>query len=297
MDRLDSFAIFVKSVDCGSFSAAAEALNLSPQLVGRHVQRLEERMGVQLLQRTTRKQVLTDFGRAFYDRARAVLAEVEAAETLAEEVRVQPRGLLRINAPVSFGISALSPRLPEYLAAHPEVSVALSLTNRRVDPYEEGFDAVFRVGVLADSGLRAVPLAPYRLTVCAAPAYLAAHPPIRHPQDLACHECLSFPYTELRDSWTLMRGSERELVQVTGRLAVDHGEALRAAALQGLGVILQPDELVWPEIEAGRLAVVLPDWSVPTRPLHLLYPPDRRLTPRLRSFIDFAKAAFPAVGG
>jgi DNA-binding transcriptional LysR family regulator len=294
MDRLESFAIFVKAVDLGSFSAAAQSLNLSPQLVGRQVQRLEDRLGVQLLQRTTRRQVLTDFGREFYDRARQILAEVEAAETLAEQTRAAPRGKLRINAPVSFGIAALTPRLPAYLAAYPQVTVELSLTNRRVDPYEEGFDAVFRVGHLADSALRAVPLAAYRLTACASPAYLERHPPIQHPLDLMAQDCLCFTHTELRDTWTFQKGDLRQEVPVQGRFAVDHGEALRLAALAGLGVILQPDELVRPEIAAGRLVQILPDWQVPTRPLHLLYLPDRRLTPKLRSFLDFAKAAFPA---
>ena len=229
MDRFESFAVFVKCVDLGSFAAAAVALNLSPQLVGRHVQRLEDRLGVQLLQRSTRRQALTDFGREFYDRARLILAEVEAAESLAEDTRVAARGRLRINAPVSFGIAALTPHLPSYMAAHPEVTVELSLTNRRVDPYEECFDAVFRVGQLSDSALRAVPLSPYRLTACAAPAYLASHPTILHPQDLSAHECLSFTHTELRDSWAFHCGNERQDIPVTGRFAVDHGEAGRVA--------------------------------------------------------------------
>lgn len=293
MDRLESFAVFVKAAETGSFAAAAEALDLSPQLVGRHIQRLEDRMGVTLISRSTRRQSLTDFGRDFLERARQILAEVEAAESLAETLQVRPRGRLRINAPVSFGISALSPRLPDFLTAFPEVHVALSLTNRRVDPYEEGFDAVFRVGHLSDSSLKAIPLAPYRLTVAAAPAYLATHPPILQPEDLGQHECLSFTHTELRDTWTLQRGEESREVSVTGRLAVDHGEALRVAAVAGMGLLLQPDELLRPDIEAGRLVQVLPDWQVPTRPLHLVYVPGRIVPPRLRHFIDFAKAAFP----
>ncbi len=293
MDRLDSFAIFVKAVDLGSFSAAAAALNMSPQLVGRHIQRLEDRLGVQLLQRTTRRQSLTEFGRVFLERARHILSEVDAAESLAEDVRIEPRGKLRINAPVSFGISALTPRLPEFLRACPEVTVELSLTNRRVDPYEEGFDVVFRVGVLADSSLHAIPLSPYRLTACAAPSYLRGGPRITRPEDLSHHECLSFTHTELRDTWTFTQGQDRREVPVSGRFAVDHGEAIRGAAVQGLGVILQPDELVRLDLLAGRLVRILPDWQVPSRPLNLVYPADRRPTPKLRRFIDFARAIFP----
>lgn len=293
MDRLESFAVFVRAAELGSFSAAAEALGMSPQLVGRHVQRLEDRMGVQLIQRTTRRHALTEFGQEFLERARQVLAEVDAAERLAEEIRAVPRGRLRINAPVTFGISALTPRLPGYMAANPEVTVELSLTNRQVDPYEENFDIVLRVGAIESSTLKAVPLAPYRLTVCAAPAYLAAHPPIEVPEDLGRHECLSFTHTELANTWTFEKGRERREIAVTGRFAVDHGEALRDAAVRGLGVIIQPNELVGPDLANGSLVHVLPDWAIPTRPMHLLYRPGRRLTPKLRSFIDFARDSFP----
>lgn len=181
MDRLSGMSIFVKAVELGSFSAAAEALNMSPQLVGKHVQFLEQHLGVRLLHRTTRRQHLTEVGSQFYERSRNILAEVEAAEALAAETRAVPRGKLRVNAPVTFGIHALAPVLPKYLNAHPEVSIDLSLTNRMVDLIDEGYDAVFRIGELADSGLIARRLGPYRLMICAAPSYLRAHgtPPRR----------------------------------------------------------------------------------------------------------------------
>ncbi len=292
MDRLTSMSIFVKAVDLGSFSAAADALQMSSQLVGKHIQTLERNMGVRLLNRTTRRQSLTDIGKSFYERARIILAEVEAADSLVAETRSVPRGRLKINAPVTVAIHALMPRLHEYLNAYPEVSVDLTMANRFVDMIEEGYDAVFRVGTLSDSGLIARPLAPYRLVVCAAPSYLASHDPIRTPMDLQRHECLGFSHTELRTHWTFDGPEGRVSVPISGRLMVDNGEALLPAAVAGLGVMLQPEELARAELESGRLVVVLAEYSIPTRPMHILYAPDRRLTPKLRSFIDFAVEAF-----
>lgn len=292
MDRLTSMAVFVKAVELGSFSAAADALHMSPQLVGKHVQMLEHHLGVRLLNRTTRRHSITDIGKSFYERAINILADVEAAETLAAETRVAPRGHLRINAPVTFGIHTLMSRLPDYLAAFPEVSVDVSLTNRVVDLIDEGYDAVFRVGELRDSGLMARTLAPYRLVVCAAPAYLAAHPPLRTPMDLQRHECLGFSHTSLRTHWVFDGPEGRVSVPVAGRLMIDSGEALLRAAVAGQGIMLQPVELAAGEIDAGRLVPVLPLYAVPSRPLHILYAPDRRLPPKLRSFLDFAVSAF-----
>lgn len=292
MDRLLSMSVFAKAVETGSFSAAGEALRMSSQLVGKHVQTLEHHLGVRLINRTTRRQHLTEAGFAFYERVKIILAEVEAAEGMAAMSGGTPRGRLRINAPVSFGVHALSKRLPDYMAMYPEVSVDMSLSNRYVDLIDEGFDVAFRVGELSDSGLIARALAPYRLRLCAAPSYLAGHPSITHPADLEQHECLGFSYTELRTRWTF-QGPEGEIaVPVSGRLMVDSGEALLMAARAGMGLLLQPCELVREDMAAGRLVQVLPDYPIPTRPFHLLYAPDRRMTPKLRSFIDFAVAAF-----
>lgn len=292
MDRLLSMSVFAKAVEAGSFSAAGEALNMSSQLVGKHVQTLEKHLGIRLINRTTRRQHLTEAGLAFYERVKIILAEVEAAEGLAAMSGGVPRGRLRINAPVSFGVHALAKRLPEYLASHPEVSVDMSLSNRFVDLIDEGFDVAFRVGELSDSSLIARALAPYRLRLCAAPAYIASHKPITHPTDLAQHECLGFSYTELRTRWTFEGPEGLITVPVSGKLMVDSGEALLMAARAGIGILLQPCELVRDELATGRLVELLPEYPVPTRPFHLLYAPDRRMTPKLRSFIDFALTAF-----
>jgi DNA-binding transcriptional LysR family regulator len=292
MDRFAAMRVFIRAVELGSFSAAAQALRSSPQLVGKQVGQLEAHLGVQLLHRTTRRQSLTDFGRVFYDRAKIILADVEAAESLAAEALATPTGRLRVNAPVSFGMHALAPRLPEFLRDHPQVTVDLTLNNRAIDLVDEGYDATFRVGALADSRLVGRALAPYRLVLCAAPAYLAGAPPLLAPHDLQQHECLGFAHTELRTHWTFDGPGGRTVVPVTSRLMVDHGEPLLHAALAGLGVLLQPVELLQPALEDGRLVEVLPDYTAPARPLHSLYAPDRRMTPKLRSFIDFAVLAF-----
>lgn len=295
MDRFLSMSVFAKAVEAGSFSAAGESLRMSSQLVGKHVQTLEGHLGVRLIHRTTRRQHLTEAGFAFYERVKIILAEVDAAEGLAAMSGGTPRGRLRINAPVSFGVHALSRRLPEYLAMYPEVSIDMSLANRHVDLIDEGFDVVFRVGELTDSGLIARALAPYRLRLCAASSYLARRPSIAHPNDLTHHECLGFSYTELRTRWTFLGPEGEEIVvPVSGKLMVDNGEALLAAALSGLGLLLQPCELVHDALASGRLVQVLPDFAIPTRPFHLLYGPDRCMTPKLRSFIDFALVAFGA---
>jgi len=292
MDRITSMQIFVKAVELGSFSMAADMLDMSPQLVGKNVLALEQRLGVRLLNRTTRRHSLTEIGKIFYERAKIILAEVEAAESLVAETRAVPRGHLRINAPVTFGIHALAPKLPEYLASFPEVSVELTLANRMVDLIDEGYDAVFRVGELSDSGLMARQLAPYRLVLCAAPSYLARSEPLNKPADLQKHECLVFSHTSLRTHWVFNGPEGQETVPMSGRLMIDSGEALLSAAIAGLGLILQPVELVTAELAAGRLVIAMPEYEVPARELHVLYAPDRRMTPKLRSFLDYVVASF-----
>jgi DNA-binding transcriptional LysR family regulator len=292
MDRLTQMATFVKAVELGSFSAAADDLRLSPQLVGKQVKLLEQHLGLSLLNRTTRRQSLTDFGRSYYARAKLILAEVQAAENLAAETRGTPSGRLRINAPVTFGMRALSPRLLEYMVRYPQVSVELVLDNGLVDLVNDGFDAVFRVGELADSGLKALPLAPYRQVLCAAPAYLARRPPLDSPWDLAGHDCLHFGYADGRSHWSFEGPEGRIDVPITSRLTINQGDPLLAAAIAGLGVVVQPLELVQDALRDGTLVRVLPHYDVPASPMHVLYAPDRRLTPKLRSFLDFAREAF-----
>lgn len=292
MDRLTSLAVFVKAVEAGSFAAAAEALEMSSQLVGKHVRLLEDRLGVRLINRTTRRQSVTDFGKTFYERSRNILAELEAAETLADESRAMPRGRIKINAPVTFGAYELAQALPDYLARYPDVSVELTLADRIVDLIDEGYDVAFRIGPLADSTLIVRSLRPYMLTLCAAPSYLAKHGTPQIPDDLRAHECLGFAYSGVGSRWTFEGSDGIVSIDVRSRFVTNNGQAVLSAALAGLGLILQPSILVRGAIADGLLVPLLPEHVSPPRPMHLLYAPDRRMTPKLRSFIDFAVEKF-----
>jgi DNA-binding transcriptional LysR family regulator len=228
----------------------------------------------------------------FYERAKNILAEMEAAEALIAESRAVPRGRLRISAPITFGSHALAPQIPQYLREHVEVSIDLCLTNRTVDLLDEGFDVVFRTGELPDSRLQGRALAPLRLVLCAAPSYVKRRRTLQRPEDLDGHECLIFSHTSMRTQWSFESPEGRISVPIMGRFTTDSGEALRAAAVAGYGVLLQPLELVDDDLRAGRLLRLLPEYESPPRPLHMLFAPDRRMPPKLRSFLDYASAKF-----
>ena len=288
MDRLSSMTAFVRTVDVGSFAGAAAALGISPQMVAKHVSYLEARMGTRLLNRTTRKQSLTEIGRTYYDRCRQALAEVEWADALADEAKGTPRGRLRINAPVSFGAHSLVPVVSHYLERHPEVEVDLVLSDRFVDLVEEGFEAVFRMGPLEDSILQAEELMPFRVIACASPDYLRRRQIPSTPSDLTDHECVGYAnwpgpgvYT-----WRFVRDGRDFEVGVRGRLTVNNAAALMSAALVGFGIVFVAEDLAHEALASGSLVRVLPNYETPSRPMHLLYHPDRRRTPKLRSFIN-----------
>ncbi len=262
-------------------------------MVGRQIRLLEEHLGTQLLVRTTRRHSQTEAGRVFYERAKAVLAELDGAEQSVAALRIAPRGLLRVDAPVTFGVHQLAPVLPEYLRRYPEVRVDLTLNNRLVDLVEEGIDAAIRVGDLSDSGLIARPLAPYRLITCAAPAYLALRGRPQTPQELATHACLGFHPGSLTDAWTLQDPNGDPItVRVAGPMASNNGEALLGAAVGGAGIILQAEALVAREIEAGTLVPILEEYQPKALPMHVLYSANRQISPKLRSFVDFLSERF-----
>lgn len=291
MDKLHSMAVFVKAVECGSFASAADALDMSAPMVGKHVRQLEQQLGVGLLNRSTRRQSLTEVGRHYYERCKIVLAEVEMADTLARESRQQAQGHLRISASINYGTHCLAPVLAGYRARHPQVTVGLELSDSVVDVIADGYDAVLRVGALPDSGLRARALAPYRMRVCAAPAYLAARGTPRTPADLAEHDCLGFTHWFPREVWYFDGPQGREEVAIHGPLSANVGQALRVAALGGMGVILQPEALVGDDVRAGRLQPLLPGYTPPVLPVHLLTAPGRLRTQKLQSFVDYVVAA------
>lgn len=292
MDVFDSMQVYVLAVEKGSLSAAAVACGISATMAGNHLRTLEKRLGMRLLQRTTRRQHLTPFGQDYYVRCKEILRLVAETDAQAQNQQLAPAGRLRVTAPVTFGTDALMPALPAYLDRYPEVSIDVSLSDRVVDLVEEGFEAAIRVGELPDSALIAQPLAPYRLMVCASPAYLERRGTPRQPQDLSQHECLSFAPTALAH-WRLADGEgSSSRVPVSGRLQVNQGQALRVAAVHGLGIVLQPAILLQADVQAGRLVQLFPDHELPSRPMNVVYLPDRYRSARLRSFVDFVVERF-----
>ncbi len=287
MDYLTSLAVFVRVADLGSFSAAAEAFGISGTMVGKHVQALERRLGGRLLARTTRRQSLTELGLQFSDRARAILAQVAAADTLGDTLRQQPRGLLRVSAPTALGIERLVPVIADYMAAHPEVEVDLSISDRIVDLADEGFHAAIRTGDPVDPDLVARPLAPYAVTACASPGYLERRGAPDHPDALASHACLGFVHWGPNPMWRFTRGAEVRAVAIAPAFRSDNVLALRQAALAGLGIAVQATVLVGDALATGRLVPVLPGWTLRARPTRLVWPQAMRNSAKLRSFVDF----------
>lgn len=292
MDRLASIEIFVRAVEKGGFTPVARDLGLSPTMVGKHIRALEDRLGTRLLNRTTRRQALTEAGALYYERCKVLLAEMDDADASVQTLRRVPRGVLRVACPVTFGVQGLVPALADYLAAHSEISVELTLADRAVDLPEEGFDAQVRIGTLGDSSLIACPLRPYRVGLYASPAYLERHGVPADPAALVAHNCLGFMYWDRRSRWRLTGPKGAHSVRTQGRLTVNSGQALRQAALAGIGIVMQPEMLFAEDVAAGRIRRILPKHAPASRPMHLVYPPERSPGPKLRSFIDFIVARF-----
>jgi DNA-binding transcriptional LysR family regulator len=294
MDLFQSMSVYVKVVEAGSMTAAALQCDISTTMVGNHLRALEQRLGVQLLQRTTRRQRLTEFGSVYYQRCLDVLGLVADSERLAEQALDEPRGLLRITAPLTFGVERLAPALSEFSLQYPQVKLDVVLTNSRPDLLESGLDVAFRLGHFEESNLIARPLIDYTLTVCASPQYVARRGMPQTPEDLQQHDCLSFAYPA-GDDWQSVEkrwrlgGPEGEiLVDVSGPMLMNTSAGLHQAARTGMGIVMLPDALVEQDLRDGKLVTVVPDYQPPSRPLHLLYAPDRYRLPKLRRFVEFA---------
>lgn len=288
MDRLRSMEVFVGVADAGSFTAAARVFEMSVVMVGKHIAELEQRLGARLLNRTTRRQSLTEIGEQYCEQCRQILAHVQSAESGALAMRSGARGNLRVSAPVAFGSALLAPRLPDYMAAHPEVSVDLELSERISDVVEEGLDAAIRIGRLEDSTMIARPLKPYGMVICASPAYLARHGTPHTPADLAQHQCQDFLHWRRVVRWRL----NAEATPQPSRFRSNNGQALKQMALNGYGLVMLAEIVVSEEIADGRLVPLLRDHMPPLRPLHLIYPRGRQATPKLNSFVDFVVEHF-----
>jgi DNA-binding transcriptional LysR family regulator len=294
MDLFHSMSVYVKVVETGSMTAAAKECGISTTMVSNHLRALEQRLGVSLLNRTTRRQRLTEFGTAYYQRCIEVLGLVADSEHLAEQAQDIPKGTLRITAPFTFGSERLAPALGEFSRRYPQIKLDVVLSNERVDLIGHGFDAAIRLGTPEASSLIARPLEDYKLTICAAPSYLQRRGTPLEPQDLQQHDCLAFAYpagddwSSVEKHWRLTGPAGEVLVPVSGPITLNTSSGLHKAARAGAGVVMMPDALVQEDLESGRLIALLPQYQLPSRPMHLLYPQDRYRSPKLRSFVDFA---------
>ncbi len=294
MDRLVSMNAYVTSVEMGSFASAATVLGISQQMVAKHVNYLEARLGARLLYRTTRRQSVTEIGRTYYDRCKLVLADADWADAVAEQAKGTPQGRLRINAPVSFGSQSLIGLVTRYLRRYPDVEVDLVLDDKYVDPVKESFEAVFRIGHVGDTTLTKYRLAPFRVVLCASPDYLRERGTPTHPADLEHHECLGQALWSQPENyhWRFEMGDSVYEPKVQGRLRVNDAKGLLSAAVGGFGIALIAYDHARDMLADGRLVRVLADYRTETRPMHLLFHPDRRQTPKLKSFIEAVMEEF-----
>lgn len=287
MDRLECMRAFVVTVDANGFAAAARAMDVPRSKVSKQIQALENAIGVQLLQRTTRSLHLTEAGAEYYESAREVLASVDEAEQRARDGIGELRGVLRVNAPMSFGLRCLGPLVPLFHEQQPNIELQLVLSDQQVDPVRGGFDVTIRIASLADSSMVARLLAPAPRIMVAAPAYLKRAGTPQTPRDLAAHQCLNYGYLQSGVSLQLSNGKDTQRVHVTGPLHANNGDLLAQAAEAGMGIALLPDFIVAEALGAGRLVPVLCEWQAPPISIHAVYPSARRVPQKTRAFIDF----------
>jgi DNA-binding transcriptional LysR family regulator len=287
MQHLTDIAIFVKVVELASFTAAAEALETSQPVVSKAVTRLEEKLGARLLNRTTRRLSLTEAGSELYRRSAHALKEIENAEHEVARFQTEPRGTLRVSAPMSFSILHLGPFVHEFLQAHSGIAVELHMTDQRVDLIEEGFDLAIRFGQLQDSNLVARKITSCRQVLCASPAYLAKHGTPERPEDLLEHNCIVYSFMMTPREWRLTDASgETHVVPVNGSLHSNNGLVNKSAAIAGTGIVLLPTFYIGEEVKAGVLKPVLCAFRPPEVSMYAVYPERRNLMPKVRTFID-----------
>lgn len=288
IDHASEMTAFVRVVDSKGFSAAASGLGLTPSAVSKLVTRLETRLGVRLLQRTTRALHLTSEGEVFYAAARRIVAEIETLESQLSGQSRSPQGLLRVTTSLAFSTHQLTPILPEFLARYPHVRLELLPTDRVVDMIEEGMDVALRIGRLADTSFMARKIGEDRRLICAAPAYLAQHGAPRRPEDLARHDCILSRERTALNRWQFRVDGEIRTIDVTGRLAVDEGELQLQLAMQGLGIVRLTRLTVAQAVRAGTLVPLLGEFSADDPvAIHAVYPHRRHLAPRVTAFVNF----------
>ncbi len=298
MDNLSGMAVFAQVVESRSFTGAAQRLGMSKAAVSKQISRLEERLGARLLNRTTRRLNLTEVGAAFYERCARIVAEAEEAELAVTRLNTAPRGTLRVDAPVNFGMQYLAPLLPPFMQRNDELSVDITFSDRFVDLIDEGYDMAIRIAQLADSSLIARKLADMPSVICAAPLYWDLHGRPAHPSELSRHNCFAYSYLATGSEWRLQGPDGEVTVRVSGSLSANNGDVLRQAATAGLGVVALPVFLACDDLRAGLLEPALADYRPPTRGVYAVYPHNRHLSAKVRAFVDYlVEAMSPAPWG
>lgn len=289
MDYLSDLAVFVQVVEAGSFTAAADKLGLTQSAVSKAVNRLEERMGTRLLNRSTRRLSVTETGTVLYDRSKPALVEIEEAELEVARLQMEPRGVLRVNAPMSFGILHIAPLLGRFLERYPALTIDLQLDDRVIDLVEDGFDCAIRINAMDNSILVAKQLGPCRQVICATPHYLKTHGIPSTPNELKDHPILIYTHRPTPGEWEL-RSIDNKIIkiQTQARLHSNNGIVLMNAGLQGLGIMILPTFYIDKQLQEGELVTLMDDYNVvPELNIQAVYPQRRHLSPKVRVFIDF----------
>jgi DNA-binding transcriptional LysR family regulator len=298
MDRLAAMQVFARVVEHGSFAKAAERLSISTSACSRHVADLEAHLDVRLLNRTTRRLSLTESGQTYYERCVQVLADLEEAEQAAAMSAARPRGTLKLTCGISFGVRHVAHLVGMFVARHPEVRFDVQLSDRFVDLVEEGFDLAIRIGESPTQNLIARKLGETRLVPCAAPVYLRERGAPATPADLAQHACLTYEYLPQRGTWRFQDPAGGEhTVRVAGPVHANNGDLLVAAAVEGIGIAMEPDFIVDADVAAGRLVRVLADYVPAPTTVYAVYPSRRYLSAKVRAFVDFLAERFAVPAG
>lgn len=280
--------VFATVVDLGSFTGAADKLDLSRGAVSKHVADLEQQLGGRLLNRTTRRISLTEAGQVYFARCKQILEDVSTAEMEVGGFSSEPRGELRINAPMSFGQHQLPPLIAEFHKRYPQVNLQLTLSDQLVDVIDEGYDLVLRISQPKDSSLVARRIATSRSVIAASPDYLAEHGTPQHPDDLREHRCLQYQYMMSGQKWVLSDGENEWAVPTSGPLMANNGEMLCGAAIAGMGITWLPTFICCDALRSGELVQILDDYSTEPTGIYLVFPSTRLMSAKVRTFIDFA---------